>query len=291
MRTYLDCYPCFLRQALEAARMAGADEPTQHRVLREVLGELEGFELNSSAPEMAHIIHQIVRRRLGDCDPYLEVKERSTREALALYPRLAQQIAVASDPLIMAIKLAIAGNIIDFGLTCDYDLEGTIERVLAQEVSPVIYDAFREELAAAPWILYIADNAGETVFDRMLIERLDPPVTYVVKGGPILNDATRVDAQAAGLERVATIEDNGSNAPGTILSLCSRRFRELFASAPLIIAKGQANFETLSDRKTTLGGSPAAPLYFLLQAKCPVIARHLDVSLMSIVFERARAGE
>jgi uncharacterized protein with ATP-grasp and redox domains len=277
MRTYLDCYPCFLRQALEAARLAGADENKQYWVLQQVLDELHRFELTSTPPEMGYRVHQIVRQETAARDPYQNAKEASTRRALILYPRLKVLVAEADDPLKTAVRLSIAGNIIDLGVAQEYDLEGTIRRVLAQPFAIDAYDAFRAGLVRTEAVLYLADNAGETVFDRILIEALEKPVIYVVKGGPVLNDATRQDALAAGLSQVATIVDNGCNAPGTIITLCSQEFRHLLAEADLIIAKGQANYETLSET--------AAPIFFLLQAKCPVIARSLGVPVKSIVLE------
>jgi uncharacterized protein with ATP-grasp and redox domains len=278
MRTYLDCYPCFLRQALEAARMAGADEDRQYRILQEVLNELGRFKLTSTPPEMAYRIHQIVRQEMGGRDPYRQAKETSTRQALGLYPQLKALVAEADDPLKTAVRLSIAGNIIDLGLAQEYDLEKTIERVLTQPFAIDAYPAFQDGLTRVDGVLYLADNAGETVFDRVLIETLDKPVTYAVKGSPILNDATRQDALAAGLGPVTTLVDNGSNAPGTIIGLCSQEFRQLLAQAELIIAKGQANYESLS--------RTAAPIFFLLQAKCPVIAQNLAVPVKSIVLKQ-----
>lgn len=278
MRTYLDCYPCFLRQTLEAARMAGADENRQYRVLQEVLNELGRFKLTSTPPEMAYRIHQIVRQEMGGRDPYRQAKETSTRQALGLYPRLKALVTEADDPLKTAVRLSIAGNIIDLGLGQEYDLGETIERVLTQPFAIDAYPAFRDGLTWADRVLYLADNAGETVFDRVLIETLNKAVTYAVKGGPILNDATRQDALAAGLGPVTTIVDNGSNAPGTIIGLCSQEFRHLLAQAELVIAKGQANYESLS--------GTIAPIFFLLQAKCPVIARSLEVPIKSIVLKQ-----
>jgi uncharacterized protein with ATP-grasp and redox domains len=227
---------------------------------------------------MGYRIHQIVRREMDGRDPYRPAKEASTRQALALYPHLKRLVAAADDPLEVAVRLSIAGNIIDLGMAREYDLEGTIERVLTQPFGIDAYATFRTALSRAGWILYLADNAGETVFDRVLIESLNRPVTYVVKGGPVLNDATRQDALEAGLAPLTTLVDNGSDAPGTIIDLCSAEFRRLLAQAELIIAKGQANYETLSRAK--------APIFFLLQAKCPVIARDLGVPVKSIVLKQ-----
>lgn len=278
MRIYLDCYPCFLRQTLEAARRAGADETRQYSILHEVLNELRSFALSSTAPEMAYLIHKIVRRETGNHDPYLKEKEASTRQALALYPGLKDLIANAGDPLETAVRLSIAGNIIDLAMPHEYDLDETIERVLEQQFAINDLEILRNELNRATKILFLADNAGETVFDRLLIETIKKPVTYAVKKGPILNDATREDALAAGLGEVTTIVDNGSNAPGTIIDLCSKDFKRLLNEAELIIAKGQANYESLSDM--------TAPVFFLLQAKCPIIADNLGVPVKGIVLKK-----
>jgi len=282
MKTYLDCYPCFLRQALEAARMAGADERQQRAVLERVLGALRQFLCPtgpaSTPPEIGDRVHRIVRQEVNDGDPYRAAKESSTRQALALYPRLESLLAEADDPLEVGIRLSIAGNIIDLGLDRRYDLWGTVERVLAQPFAIDDRAAFREALADAGQVLYLADNAGETVFDRLLIEALDVPVVYAVKGGPILNDATRQDALAAGVNRVATIVSTGSDAPGTILDCCSEEFRRLYDESELVIAKGQANYETLSEE--------GPRVFFLLQTKCPTIARDVGVPVGSIVLRQ-----
>jgi len=286
MQTYLDCYPCFLRQALDAARLAGADERQQKAVLDRVLDVLKQAGLSSTPPETAERVHRIVRQEVGDGDPYRAVKETSTREALALYPRMKVLLAEASDPLEVGVRLSIAGNIIDLGPAREYDLWGTVERVLAQPFAIDDGAALREALSragrgavTAP-LLYLADNAGETVFDRLLIEALDVPVVYAVKEGPILNDATREDALVAGVDRVATVVSTGSDAPGTILDRCSEEFRRLYEKAGLIIAKGQANYETLSEE--------GPRVFCLLQTKCPVIARDVGVPVGSIVLRQGQ---
>ena len=278
MRTYLDCYPCFLRQALDAARLAGADGDRQKAILDQVLEVLKRSELSSTPPEIGNEVHQLVRREVRNGDPYREPKEASTRQALALYPRLRELVQEADDLLDVAVRLSIAGNIIDLGPDQQYDLWGVIERVLVQPFAVDDRAAFREMLAAAYQVLYLADNAGETVFDRVLIEVLGVPVVYAVKGGPVLNDATVEDALAAGVDRVADVVSTGSDAPGTVLDRCSDEFRRLYDEAEMVVAKGQANYETLSE---------AGPrVFFLLQTKCPVIARDAGVPVGSIVLRQ-----
>jgi uncharacterized protein with ATP-grasp and redox domains len=280
MRTYLDCYPCFLRQALEAARLMGAGEDQQKAILDQVLEMLKRAELSSTPPEIGDEIHRLVRQQHGDGDPYREAKEASTRQALAYYPRLRELVQEAEDLLDTAVRLSIAGNIIDSGPDQQYDLWDVIERVLAQPFAIDDRAAFQKALAATDWVLYLADNAGETVFDRVLIEVLGVPVVYAVKGGPELNDATGEDALAAGVDQVAEVVSTGSDAPGTILDRCSDEFRRLYDEAEMVVAKGQANYETLSE---------AGPrVFFLLQTKCPVIARDAGVSIGSILLRQGQ---
>ena len=278
MKTYLDCYPCLLRQALSAARRAGASENQQHSILLDTMEELSAFPSGSTPPQLACRIHQRVQQLTNNIDPYRNDKDQATQQALALYPELKKKVSVSADPLEMAVRIAIAGNIIDLGVAESYDLDATLKRVLTQPLAINDLVSLRNTLARSVSVLYLADNAGETVFDRILIEILETSVTYVVKGGPIINDATHEDAVAAGLDQIAKIIDNGSNAPGTLLDQCSEIFRNRFAQADLIIAKGQANYESLS-------GS-SAPIFFLLQAKCSVIAQDLGVAEGSIVLKQ-----
>jgi uncharacterized protein with ATP-grasp and redox domains len=280
MKTYLDCYPCLLRQALDAARMAGADERQQEVVLNRVLDLLMRIEPTSTPPEIGDRVHRTVRQEVGDSDPYRVVKETNTREALTLYPHMKALLASADDPLETAVRLSIAGNIIDSGPAREYDLRDVVKRVLAQPLEIDDGAVLREALTRTHQVLYLADNAGETVFDRLLIDVLDVPVLYAVKGGPILNDATREDALAAGIDDVAEVVRSGSNAPGTVPALCSQEFRRLLGGAQLVIAKGQANYETLSEND--------GKFFFLLQAKCPVIARDVGVPVGSIVLKQGQ---
>ena len=278
MKTYLDCYPCLLRQALSAARRSGASDNQQHIILLKTMKELSVFPTDSTPPQLAYRIHQCVQQLTSNLDPYRNDKDQSTQQALALYPELKKKVGAASDPLEMAVRIAIAGNIIDLGVADSYDLDATLKRVLTQDFAINDLAALRSALAQNLSVLYIADNAGETVFDRVLIESIVGSVTYVVKSGPIINDATYEDAIAAGIDQVATIIDNGSNAPGTLFEQCSEAFRQRFDQADLIIAKGQANYESLSNS--------SAPIFFLLQAKCNVIARDLGIAEGDIVLKQ-----
>jgi damage-control phosphatase, subfamily I len=282
LKTYFDCYPCLLQQALRAARLSGADEAQLYSILQQTLALLQNSSPGANPPEIVYYENRIVRDVVGTHDPYCAIKKASTQEAMALYPRLKAMVAESADPLEMAMRISIAGNIIDFGVNDQTaDLWETVERVVSQPYAIDDSAALRTRMKTAGHILFLADNAGETVFDRVLIEALPIPVIYAVKGSPIVNDAVMQDALAAGLDTCATLIDNGSQSVGTILSLCSESFREHFANAALIIAKGQANFETLSDA--------GAKVFCLLQVKCPIIGLDLGVPVGSIIARQSAA--
>ncbi|NOR51311.1 MAG: DUF89 family protein [Gammaproteobacteria bacterium] len=269
------CDQCFMRQAGDAASRCNLPPEQKEALLKRIEAELAQFPSESTPPVRASRIHALIREISGNPDPYLQAKHESTEHALTFYPRLKQMIEEAEDPIDMAVRLAIAGNIIDLGVASEYDLEASIERVL--RITPAINHMaqLKEAIAQADTILYLADNAGETVMDRLLIETINKPVTYVVKGGPAVNDATLKDAIAAGINQVAEIIDNGAATLGTLLNQCSAPFIEQFDRAELIIAKGMANYEGLTGTQ--------APIFFLFQVKCAVIGAHMGVPEKSII--------
>jgi len=291
MKTYLDCIPCFFRQALEAARMAGADEKIQKKILDEISKVIPDIKLTSTPPEMGKTIHDLVKKITGKEDPYKKLKENSNTQALKIYPELKAKVESAEDRLLMAVELAIAGNIIDYGTKNSLDVDSELAKILKKEQRAIKYEKeaisnfrdFKESVKNAKTILYLADNVGETVFDSLLLEEIkniDPEkeIIYAVKEKPIINDALKEDAVTAGIDRFAKIISSGSEIPGTILPLCSKTFLEIFKKADLVISKGQGNYETLSDEKR--------PIFFLFMAKCPVIARDVNCEVGEIILVR-----
>jgi len=279
MKTYLDCIPCFFKQALYAARVAVDDEAKIKKVLDRVGMLVSEIPLESSPPETGREVYITVREVTGVDDPFKSLKAESIETALALYPSLNELLTKADDPLETAVRLAIAGNVIDFGANPDFELEQDVKEIIEKEPAVNHYQAFKDAVARAQHILYVGDNAGETVFDRVLIETMGTPVTFVVRESPIINDATMEDAVKSGLDKVATIVSSGCDAPGTVLGTCSDAFLEHFQNADLIISKGQGNYETLSNQQR--------PIFYLLKAKCPVIAEDLGVKVGDTVLKYA----
>ncbi|MFA4992526.1 MAG: ARMT1-like domain-containing protein [Candidatus Omnitrophota bacterium] len=286
MKTYLDCIPCFFRQALEGSRVIRATPKQQKQIIDEFSRKIPEFSLRTSPPEIARFGYSILRKIAKGKDPYGEIKQKSNRAALRLLGRLRNKIKLSRDRLLTALELAIAGNIIDFGAKNNLNIKVELKKILALEErfihrkSIFHYAEFRQALKNSNNILYLADNAGETVFDRILIEeikRIYPAkdIYYAVKAKPIINDALFEDAKFCGVDKVARIISNGTGAPGTILSLCSKEFKKIYRGSDMIISKGQGNFESLSGE--------ARPIFFLFTVKCQPAARESGAKIGSIV--------
>ncbi len=280
MKTYFDCMACFVRQAIDAARLATDDQTVQDRIIRSAIREVAELDATNPPPVMAIKIHRIIRQITGLRDPYAEIKRQYNDIAMKLMPDMRKIIEDSPDPPDTALKLSIAGNIIDFGVSSSLEpgqLDETIRHALEAELDGGVAAKFREEILTAESILYILDNAGEIVFDRLFIEQLPTRrITAAVRGMPIINDATIEDAEEVGLTDIVPVIDTGLDAPGVVLEESSDDFVRAFESADLIISKGQGNYETLSDAE--------ANIYFILKVKCPAVAGHLDAKIGDCVF-------
>ncbi len=282
MKTHLDCIPCFLRQTLDAVRLVTNDEAIHERLLHEVLREIGTLDSRQPPPAMGQRIHRRIRELVCQADPYAAAKEQYNRLALRYLPDLRARVSMSAAPLNTAVRLAIAGNVIDMGVNAAL-AEGQIHEAIEDALTGPLHgdvDGLATAVSDANAILFLGDNAGELVFDRLLLERLPlDKVTVAVRGAPVINDATLDDAQVAGLLELVEVIDNGSDAPGTILDDCSAAFRRRFDAADLVIAKGQGNFETLSDLEKDI--------FFAFMVKCPVIAREAGCDVGSLILRRS----
>ncbi len=283
LQTALDCYPCFFRQALQAAREVTDDPAVHGRVMRRISEACATLDLTLSPPAVGQRIHRIIREVTGHDDPYRRIKQRFNAHAADLRDRLRPRVMESADPLASSVRLAIAGNRIDFGACGDVSepqVSELTEQAFEQPMNGQL-DALKHDLGRARRVLFLADNAGEIALDMLLIEQLPrDKVTVVVRGAPVLNDATRADAEAVALTDLAPVMDNGSDAPGTLLHDCSPAFREAFDRADLILSKGQGNYESLSE----LNGHN---IYYLLIPKCALVAEHLGCDEGRFVLARS----
>ena len=282
-----DCHPCIINQARSAARFAELNGAQTERVIKVAQA---GLERSKSVPLLAqHIVRYVTdaiiqeRGATPDFDIYAKVKEKSNRLSLAYAERFQEKIKNSQSPFEVGIQIAAAGNIIDFGAKDHASLDIDEELRLLDRTLFARYDleVLRHALDEAALLLYICDNSGEIVFDMLFIEVIKREYPHLeiiatVRGKAIINDATLEDAQIVGLDRLVKTISSGSIYPGTILPETTEEFQQLFASADVILAKGQGNFETLlpiADKR----------LFFLLRIKCEYMASLAQVRKDSLV--------
>ncbi len=274
---------CLISQSLRAAAAVTDDVGLQEQVVREVLGLLAGMDFSLPQPAVAQFVYRRVRELTGVEDPYREAKRAFNRLGLSLLPELRARVAASPDPLLAAARLAASANLIDLGARTDLSEVEAAAALREAFDAPLAGDdgTFLRRAGEAKNILYLCDNAGEIALDRLLIEVLGPArVIVAVRGRAVINDALLEDAREVGLTELVTVIDNGSDAPGTLLSDCSPAFLERYHGADLIIAKGQGNYESLSHEP--------ADIFFIFKVKCPVLGEHAGLPLGALALLASR---
>lgn len=283
MKAKPECFLCVFQQALNTVRLVSDDEEVHHRVLAAVAARMAEATLSQTPAGLSKPAYELVSAITGVADPYKAKKQASNADALALLPRLRERVEAALDPLGAAVKAAAAGNIIDLGIGQSFNLEHDIDTIMSQPLAIDATDQLREELGSGKQLLYLGDNAGEIVFDLLLVEQLlaaGTQVTFTVKSGPVINDATLEDAVQVGMTDLVPVAETGSNDIGVNWDRVSTEFQSLYDSADIVISKGHGNFETTFDQP--------ANTYFLLKAKCQMVANEAGVQLGDVVFLRRR---
>lgn len=280
MRAYEPCRPCFVRQALRAAESGGANAEQLEMIRERVETYTQSMNIETASPAaLASYVYRTVREITGIEDPYAQIKRECNAHALDLYETVLAHAPAGMPPLERAVHLAIIGNIIDFGTEIHIDLDGTAQRAFAAPFAVDEIDLLRERIHGARCVLYLADNAGEIVFDRELLAILGGEgreLVMAVKGGPSINDAMLEDAETAGLSAYGWVIENGTDAVGTQLDSCSPEFMREWNRADLIISKGQANAESLL-------GLNDERIFFLYLVKCAVMGDYLGLRFLDFI--------
>jgi damage-control phosphatase, subfamily I len=266
-----ECIVCIMRQALDVCDFVGANESAKQSALRRVMQILISGTDEDPTEGINYLVHEELKKLTNNTDPYKNIKDESIRKALEIYPWMISLVEKSDEQLKTAVELCIAGNVIDFGPSNIYDIEASIDEVLHSRKQHFDFNSFQDEINRSKTILILGDNAGETVFDLILMHMMNHQVFYVVKSKPILNDAVMEDAINSGISQAATIVENGSPMPGTFLPRCSQDFLDLFYSTDMVISKGQANFETLVNEERRI--------FFLFKVKCKLLSRKHDLLL------------
>jgi len=271
MQTDYDCIPCMINGILNLFNRGLIEEKYQEQVLREVLKYYAEVDFKKSPLLINRNLHRLIREVSKNSDPYKQLKDKFNNEALKHYDKYKKQVFESKDPFKMAMSLAIAGNIIDFGPGHNFNVEETIQKVLMSNFAIDHIEDLRKQIKEAKSIVYLGDNTGEIVFDKLFLEIIGrPDIVFVVRNSPILNDATMEDVKFLGIDKMAQVMTNGDDAPGTLLDSVSDEFKEKFDKADLIISKGQGNFEGLGKIKDK-------NIFFLLMIKCHLIAENLGI--------------
>jgi len=226
-------------------------------------------------------LHRMIRKSLQNPDPYLKIKKEYNQMMLDLYPSFTEMVEQSDTPFDTAMRLAIGGNVIDFGAKYQFDVMETIHSALESELAIDDSASLQQALGSAQSLLYIGDNCGEIVLDKIFLEHLNvPEKIFVVRGGPIINDITLDDARMVGMEKVARVVTTGDDSPGAVWERSSEEFRTLFKEADVVISKGQGNLEGLIERKHK-------NLYYLLVTKCELIAERIGTQKGGFVVRKA----
>lgn len=279
-----DCIPCILRMAVAALRQLPLDENTIRELSTEILEipALRGLEWNKTSAEVIEDIWRKIVKKTGSPDPFRLAKSNQNKKIMDLYPDLKQMVNEAVDPLYTAVKLAILGNSLDLmvadsAVTFENSIKDRVDAPLALE----IYSAFEQQLIASKRLVYFGDNAGEIVFDKLLIKTIkelhSPEIVFVVRSVPTLNDATLTEARSIGMDNITRVIENGIDGPlpGTVLRRCSNEVNDLVRRSDLIISKGGGNFDTLDEEREHL----QKKISFLLLSKCEPYYRHFGVEI------------
>lgn len=265
------CLFCHIKSFAKLLEEQPIDEGLKKQLAQDFLQWFTQMDMNDESPEYTRAIHEKIRQVLGTNDPYKQIKKDCNDYMLELYPKFKEMVNNSDDPFNTALKLSIAGNIIDYAASPDFNVDETIKFVMESDFTIDHSQKLKQEIQNAKTILYLGDNAGEIVGDRLFLETINHPgVHFAVRGEAIINDATEEDAYYVGLDKVSQVISNGYGAPSTILHKSSPEFQELFASADLIISKGQGNLEGLLGRK-----DPS--IYYMLMVKCGLIGARLGV--------------
>lgn len=270
---------CLFRQALNTARVATADPAIQERILKRTAEYAATAALDQTPARYSNPVYRIVSAISGNPDPYARHKRETNAAALALAPAIRALVASAPDPLDAALHAAVAGNVIDMGIGHAFDIDKDVVELMRRPFAVSALAAFRKELGPGRRLLVLGDNAGEIVFDVLLVEQIlktGASVTYVVKSAPVINDALMADADEVGMTRLVPVIETGSDAIGVDWDGVSAEFTRVVAQAGAILGKGHGNFETCHDRPGNF--------YFLLKAKCAIVAREIGCRLGDVAF-------
>lgn len=282
MEAQFDCIPCIINSYLRLVVTDVVPETHQETLMRQLLDYLSKADYKQSPPEMGRFLHGMIRESLQNPDPYDQIKQEYNRMMMDQYAAFKEMVHASDDPFDRAMRMAIAGNVIDFGAKYQFDVQATLKQVMDRKLGIDDSSDLRRALAKARSILYLGDNSGEVVLDKLFLETINlPEMVFVVRDSPVINDITMEDAKVTGIDRVARVITTGDNSPGAVWEFSSGEFKEHFTKADVVISKGQGNLEGLMD-------IPHDQIYFMLVTKCDLIAELIGAKRGDFVVKKGK---
>lgn len=285
MKITNDCIECIKDQINKACKTLNLNKTLSNEIKNEVLKKSKTFDLKKSPPFVAKDVYELLSLKTNLSDPLDKIKQESIKEALNFVPFIENKINDSKNKVFTAIKAAVAGNVIDFAAKEQFSLKEEISKIFEKDFAINDFDVFLKILEDSNELLILSDNAGENVFDKILIKTLKNiypqlQITYATRGKAIINDITIKEALQIGIDKYANVISSGVPTPGLELSLASEEFKALYHQSPLILAKGMGNFECLED-------SMDKRVFFLFKIKCNVVSNHIKQDIGEIIFKRA----
>ena len=275
-----ECYFCHIKTVEKlVSKYASGSEVAEDFIFS--VHELIGRDQDKGNAMLSTEIQRLARHYFESADLYSKEKNHANELLLDNYEYWQSVVQQSQNQFNTAAKLAVIGNIIDYGAHIVLDnISKQIEELFEKDLKINMVDELRSAIDKADNILYLGDNCGEVVFDKLLIETMNHPnVTFAVRGKPVINDVTMDDAKQVGIDKICSIISNGADAPSTLLELCSEEFKLAFDNADLVISKGQGNYEGLMN-------NAHKNMFFMLIAKCNPMAESLGVSKNDMVITR-----
>ncbi|RXI47079.1 hypothetical protein CRU99_02670 [Malaciobacter mytili] len=278
------CVTCIIGQIEKATKLLNLNETLATEIMKEVKQKALNFDFSKTPPYVAKEVYELLAQKTNLKDPLEDLKQASIKNALNYQEIINKEIKSSQDKLFTAIKGAVAGNVIDFAVTREFSLEEEINSIFHTDFSINDYNIFKEKLQSSNSLLILSDNAGENVFDKILIKTIKElypqiQITYATRGKAIINDITIKEALQIGIDKYCSVISSGVDTPGLEKSQASKEFMQIFNKAPLILSKGMGNFECLESYNDNR-------IFFLYKVKCEVVADKIGQTVGEIVLKR-----
>ena len=274
------CLVCLYNQALKTSKLLGLDDEKTAKILFEIAKILPNYSLQNTAPEIAKDTYALIEKFTNNPDPLKISKQNSIKEATKFKSFLYEKIKKSDDKLLTALKIAVAGNVIDFGSKAQIKLNEILDKIFHTPFKIDNYSQLQDKLKTAKKVVILGDNCGENIFDVILADVLkslyDIELFYFVRGKPIINDVTLTEAEKSDMPQFAKIIDSGVPTPGYSLKYCNKESFDIFKKADVVISKGMGNFESLYQ-------ITKREIFYLFIIKCNVIAEAVKCKIGDLI--------